>query len=125
MVSAAPLPSAAPNSLGVGALKARAAANVDSPPNPNAGLNQFLVADPNGGATPVFDAAAWNSAAWNSAAWDSAAWNSAAWNSAAWNSAAWSSAAWNSAAWNSAAWNSGTLAQGAEPTSRAAGSLVK
>jgi serine protease AprX len=106
MVSAAPLPRARARSVGVGMVRADSAWKVLNPPNPNAGLRQFVVPDPSGSPVPVFDAAAWHSAAQASAAWNSAAWNSAAWNSAAWNSAAWGSAAWNSAAWGSAAWGS-------------------
>jgi serine protease AprX len=102
--------SAAPLSEGVGVVNAADAAAVTSPPNPNVALDQFLVADPNGGSIPVFDATAWQSAAWGSAAWGSAAWGSAAWGSAAWGSAAWGSTAWSAAAWGTAAW--GTAAWG-------------
>jgi serine protease AprX len=109
MVSADATPAATQGSLGVGELDVAAARAVTNPPNPNAGLDQFLKTDA-AGAT-VFDSAAWQSAAqsnaaWNSAAWGSAAWSSAAWGSAAWSSAAWSDAAWGSAAWGSAAWGS-------------------
>ena len=120
MVSASPLPNVADNAGGVGELNAAAAASVVDPPNPNAGLDQFVTADPSTGLnefnasdwqTAASTSAAWNSAAWSSAAWSSAAWSSAAWSSAAWSSAAWSSAtetaaAWSSAAWSSAAWSS-------------------
>jgi serine protease AprX len=116
MLSAEPLPRAPFRSVGVGGVNAARAAAVVDPPNPNLALNDFLVADPAGGPTRVFDAAswttavekdaAWGSAAWGSAAWGSAAWGSAAWGSAAWGSAAWGSAAWGSAAWGSAAWGS-------------------
>jgi len=79
-----------------------------SPPNPNAGLDQFLAKAADGAA--VFNAAAWQSAAkanvaWNSVAWSSAAWSDAAWSSAAWSDAAWSDVAWSSVAWGSAAWS--------------------
>jgi serine protease AprX len=105
MVSASRAPNAPGFSAGVGMLDAAKAAAVTDPPNPNAGLNQFLTTDPLDGST-MFDTAAWNNAAWNNAAWNNAAWSSAAWSSAAWSSAAWSSAAWSSAAWNTAAWSS-------------------
>jgi hypothetical protein len=108
MLSAQAAPAAAPRSLGVGELDVAAAREVTTPPNPNAGLDQYVGADASG--APVFDSAAWQSAAssdaaWGSAAWGSAAWGSAAWGSAAWGSNAWSSAAWGSAAWGSAAWS--------------------
>jgi len=104
MYSAQATPAATPRSLGVGEVNVYRARLVQNPPNPNAGLNQYVK---NGTVTTkVFDAAAWQSAALSNAAWGSAAWSSAAWSSAAWASAAWSSAAWSSAAWSSAAWSS-------------------
>jgi serine protease AprX len=95
---------------GVGDVNANKAVSIDSPPNPNAGLDQFVTTSLWGG-SPVFDAASWNSAAladasWNSVSWNSASWNSASWNSASWNSVSWNSASWNSVSWNSASWNS-------------------
>ena len=114
MVTTSPTPLAAPGSLGVGEVQiARARLyQKGSPPNPNAGLDQFLTTAADG--TAVFNSAAWQSAAlsntaWNSAAWGSAAWSDAAWASAAWGSAAWSSAAWSDAAWSDAAWSDGAL----------------
>ena len=111
MLAAKPLPQATFRSVGVGTLTAADAAAVVDPPNPHAALNEFLVTDPAGGPTPVFDATRWthvveNDAAWGSAAWGSAAWGSAAWGSAAWGSVAWGSAAWGSVAWGSVAWGS-------------------
>jgi serine protease AprX len=116
MLTAEPLARARPRSAGVGALSAaRAAAAVD-PPNPNLALQRFLVPDPSGGSTPVFDAPgwttvaqsdpAWASVAWGSVAWGSAAWSSVAWGSVAWGSVAWGSVAWGSVAWGSVAWGS-------------------
>ena len=121
MVSANATPAAAPGSLGVGELNVAAARAVTNPPNPNAGLDQYVTTAADG--TVSFDSAAWQSdalsnPAWNDAAWASAAWASAAWASAAWASqasgdAAWASAAWGSAAWASAAWASAAWASAA------------
>jgi len=121
MVSANPTPAAAPGSLGVGELNVAAARAVADPPNPNAGLDQYVTTADDG--TVSFDSGAWQSdalsdPAWNDAAWASAAWASAAWASAAWASqatgdAAWASAAWASAAWASAAWASAAWASAA------------
>jgi serine protease AprX len=106
MLTAQPVPRAVPGAAGVGQVNALLAAyTVWSPPNPNEGLNQFLVHGSEEDPAPEFDAGAWGDAAWSSAAWSSAAWASAAWASAAWSSAAWASAAWASASWNSAAWS--------------------
>ncbi|HVH51277.1 MAG TPA: S8 family serine peptidase [Gaiellaceae bacterium] len=120
MLTAKPTPAAAPMSEGVGVVNAAAAALVTNPPNPNAALDQFVVADPSGGAVPVFDAASWGSAAqantswdtasWGSASWGSASWGSASWGSASWGSLAWSSASWGTASWGTASWGSSSLA---------------
>jgi serine protease AprX len=109
MVSARAMPLVTNRSGGLGELDAAGASAVAAPPNPNAGLNQFLVADPAGGSLPVFDEAAWAeaahaNAAWNEAAWAEAAWAEAAWAEAAWAEAAWAEAAWAEAAWAEAAW---------------------
>ncbi|HEU6446162.1 MAG TPA: S8 family serine peptidase [Gaiellaceae bacterium] len=111
MLTTEPLPRATPRSVGVGSLNAHEAAAVVEPPNPNLALNQFLVPDPSGSATPVFDASAWTQVvasdpAWSSVAWGSVAWGSAAWSSVAWGSVAWGSVAWGSVAWGSVAWGS-------------------
>jgi len=102
MVSATATPSATPDSLGVGELNVAGAQQVSDPPNPNAGLDQFLTSTDG---TTTFDAAAWQTAALSDAAWSDAAWSDAAWSDAAWASAAWSDAAWSDAAWASAAWS--------------------
>jgi subtilisin family serine protease len=104
MATARPVPNAPFGAAGVGQVTATTALLLGNAPNPNAALNRFVVPDPAGGSTPVFDAAAWSDTAQSDAAWASAAWADAAWSSAAWSSAAWSSAAWSSAAWASAAW---------------------
>jgi len=114
LTTAQPSTSSAPYALGVGEIQAAAAASVLSPPNPNAGLEQYLTTEANGG--QVFDAASWVSAAKANASWNSASWNSASWNSASWNSASWNSASWNSASWNSASWVSGQTSDGSLPT---------
>jgi serine protease AprX len=96
---------------GRGEVNAVRAATAKRAPNPNAGLNRFLIADPSGGSIPIFDAAAWAEAAWNEAAWNEAAWSEAAWAENGGEDAAWSEAAWNEAAWNEAAWNEAAWAE--------------
>jgi len=103
MVTATPETKVIKGALGVGEVSLTASESyTKTPPNPNAGLDQYL-AKATDGAT-VFNAAAWQSAAKANVAWDSAAWSSAAWSDAAWSSVAWSSAAWSDVAWSSAAW---------------------
>jgi serine protease AprX len=106
MVTATPEPKSPAGSLGVGDVNiasARVYAKPHAtPPNPNAGLEQFLLTATDG--TRTFNAAAWQKAALSNKAWDTAAWSDAAWSDAAWSSAAWSDAAWADAAWASVAW---------------------
>jgi serine protease AprX len=114
MLSAKRYANASSYGLGVGVLDALAASTVFAPPNPNAGLDQYVITDPNGG--PTFDAASWSSAAQSNASWNSASWSSASWSSASWSSASWSSASWSSASWSSASWSSGTMSDGTLPS---------
>ena len=104
MVTARPVPQAPALAAGVGELNAVRAASFPHVPNPNAGLDQFLVADPNGGPA-LFDAASWTSAVQNDASWNDASWSDASWNDASWNDASWSDASWNDASWNDASWS--------------------
>ena len=101
MVTATPEPKSPAGSLGVGDVNiasARVYAKPHAtPPNPNAGLEQFLLTASDG--TKSFNASSWQQAALSNKAWDAAAWSDAAWSDAAWSSAAWSDAAWADAAW--------------------------
>jgi serine protease AprX len=106
--------------LGVGELNVKGAYGFDystlaggTPPNPNAGLNQYVTPDSTGAL--AFDSASWSNAAtadasWNQASWNQASWNQASWASASWNQASWASASWNQASWASASWNSASWA---------------
>ena len=109
MLSAKPVPSAAPGALGVGIVDVKTALTVTNPPNPNLALNKFLVSE-SGGSGKVFDAASWASTALADASWASASWARASWASASWSSASWASASWASASWASASWASDSLA---------------
>lgn len=109
MLTARPTPTAAPMSEGVGEVNAAKAVDVLAPPNPNAALNRFLVPDPTGGSTFVFDAASWGTtarldASWGTASWGTASWSTAAWSAASWSTASWSDASWGTASWGTASW---------------------
>src|SRR5580765_610678 len=110
MRAATAIKKADPLSVGVGEVDIHdALEDKTPPPNPNAGLNQFLVPDPDGGPYRVFDSASWLKAAqanasWNSASWVNASWNTASWNTASWNSASWNTDSFPSASWNTASW---------------------
>jgi serine protease AprX len=103
MKSARTIPNATPGSAGVGEITAPWAANDTDPPNPNAGLDQYLTTDASG--ATVFNSASWKTAAQNDSAWNDSAWNDSAWNDSAWNDSAWNDSAWNDSAWNDSAWN--------------------
>src|SRR5205823_6000207 len=113
MVSAQPYSGSA-YQLGVGILSGKVAAKVTNPPNPNAGLDAYVVSDSNG--SRAFDAAGWASAAQSNASWNRATWNSASWASASWASANSASASWASASWASASWASGQTTDGTLPS---------
>ena len=111
MLTAKAVPGAAPLSVGVGEVDAARADDVTNPPNPNLALNRYLVADPNGSSTPVFDAASWGSAARSDASWGAASWGDASWGAASWGAASWGTASWGTASWGTASW--GTASWGA------------
>src|SRR5205085_1641098 len=94
------VPYAPPGSTGVGEVNAQRAATATRAPNPNLALNRFLVPDPAGGPTPVFDGATWRKVAQSDASWDSASWTDASWSDASWSSATWSDATWSDATWS-------------------------
>jgi serine protease AprX len=109
MLTATPEPLAAKGSLGVGDVNiASARAFRKVPPNPNAGLNQFVATGLDGLRT--FDSKAWQTAAlankaWNAVAWSDVAWSDAAWSTVAWSDAAWADVAWASVAYGTVAWS--------------------
>jgi serine protease AprX len=109
MVTATPEPKAAKGSLGVGDVNIASARSLrTNPPNPNAGLNQFVSAAVDG--TRTFDSKAWQTMAvankaWNAVAWSDVAWSDAAWSTVAWSDAAWADVAWASVAYGTVAWS--------------------
>jgi serine protease AprX len=110
MLTARPIPDAVPLSTGVGEVASDKAAEVANPPNPNAGLNQFLEPDPSGGSVPVFDEATWTTYASANPAWDAATWTTATWTTATWTTATWTTAASTAATWTTASWEAATWA---------------
>ena len=99
MLAANYLPNAAGGEGGVGAIDAGGAAMMNTPPNPNVGLNQFVKRDPITGFR-AFDAASWNAFVSTNASWSQASWAEASWAEASWNAASWAEASWNAASWN-------------------------
>ena len=116
MLTASNVPGAKALSVGVGEVDGDKAAKLTgTPPNPNAALKQFVIADPAGGSIPVFDAASWANyasanASWANASWANASWANASWANASWANASWANASWASASWASASWASASWA---------------
>jgi serine protease AprX len=104
MVSTKPVPDAALGSVGVGELQMSRASLVRTPPNPNRGLDQFLIADPSGDSLPVFNGVSWLDVARSNVSWDSVSWDSVSWTDAAWNVVSWADVSWDSAALNDVSW---------------------
>jgi subtilisin family serine protease len=100
MLTANYLPQVSGNAGGVGEIDAGVASTIDSPPNPNVGLYQFVSNDPLTGSR-VFDAASWAAYLKSGASWAQASWAEASWAEASWNVASWAAASWNEASWSS------------------------
>ena len=101
MSTANTMPAAQPGSSGAGEVNAAAAVQLQNPPNADAALAPFLIGDPAGGPTPVFDATTWAQTAAANPDWATAYWGSAYWGSAYWGSAYWGSASSADAYWGS------------------------
>jgi hypothetical protein len=123
MLTARPLPSAIPNSLGVGGVNAYRAAVLWSAPNPNLALRNYVTSsgpggelrfDPTGWLAEVQANASWAEASWADASWADASWSAASWADASWAAASWADASWADASWADASWADASWADGAD-----------
>jgi serine protease AprX len=105
MQAARYIPEAPPGSAGVGELNAYRAAFLSRAPNPNLGLNKYVVADPTGGKTPVFDSTNWVKAAKSNKSWDAVSWSDASWSDASWSDVTWSDVSWSDVTWSDVTWS--------------------
>ena len=99
MLTANYLPNAGGYSGGVGEIDAGVASTIDSPPNPNVGLYQFVRSDPFTGLR-TFDSASWAAYLQSGASWAQASWAEASWAEASWAAASWAAASWSEASWS-------------------------
>ncbi|HSP71702.1 MAG TPA: S8 family serine peptidase, partial [Gaiellaceae bacterium] len=112
MLTVQPIAAADQLAAGVGEVNVAGAMSiVGRVPNPNAGLDQFVVDDPNVAGGRSFDSVSWDSAAqsdpaWNAVSWDSVSWDSVSWDSVSWDSVSWDSVSWDSVSWDSVSWDS-------------------
>ena len=95
-------PAGQPLASGVGEIDVAAAAQLASPPNPNAGLAPFVVSDPTVPGGLTFNAVSWSSAAGSDVSWDSVSWGDVSWGSVSWGDVSWSSVSWSSVSWGDA-----------------------
>ncbi len=105
MLRARFIPEAPPGSAGVGELNAKRAADVIKAPNPNLALNRFVIPDPTGGSTPVFDSVSWSDAAKAGVAWDAVSWSDVTWSDASWSDVSWSDVSWSDVSWSDVTWS--------------------
>ncbi|MGZ4353070.1 MAG: S8 family serine peptidase [Gaiellaceae bacterium] len=112
MLTVQPFTTADPIAGGVGEVNIAGAMSIEgTPPNPNAGLDRFVVADPNVSGGKSFDSISWdttaqNDPAWNAISWDTVSWDSVSWDSVSWDSVSWDSVSWDSVSWDSVSWDS-------------------
>src|SRR4030095_6247010 len=90
MKAARYVPDAPPGSAGVGEVNAYRAANVNRAPNPNLAIDAYLMPDPAGGSTPVFDAVSWSDAAQGNHSWDAVSWSDVSCSDVSWSDVPWS-----------------------------------
>jgi serine protease AprX len=96
---------APPGSAGVGEVNAYRAANVNRPPNPNFALDAYLMPDPAGGSTPVFDAVTWSDAAQGNRSWDAVTWSDVSWSDVSWTDVSWTDVSWSDVTWSDVTWS--------------------
>jgi serine protease AprX len=105
MKAARYVPDAPAGSAGVGEVNAFRAAMLNRAPNPNLALNAFVVPDPAGGNTPVFDAVSWSDAARSSYGWDAVSWTDVSWSDVSWTDVTWSDVSWSDVTWSDVTWS--------------------
>lgn len=124
MVSTKPVDDAVPGSVGIGALQMGKAALMSTPPNPNKGLDRFLVSDPSGSNAPVFDGISWydmakSNVSWDSVSWDSVSWadlssSLVSWADVSWTDVSWADVSWADVSWADVSWNDTSYEDAAE-----------
>jgi serine protease AprX len=95
MREAVHLPRVTTTAAGIGELAVGAAAALDTAPNANAALNQFLVEDPAGGPEPVFDEVTWATTAATDPHWSDGFWGDGFWGDGFWGDGFWGDNYWD------------------------------
>jgi serine protease AprX len=89
---------------GLGEVTIPRAMIADSAPNPNIGLNAFVVPDATASGR-IFDAQSWAAIAQASLSWNSMSWSSQSWSDLSWSDQSWSSLSWSDLSWSSMSWS--------------------
>ena len=105
MKAARYVPDAPPGSAGVGEVNAYGRRTSTGRPNPNLALDAYLMSDPAGGGTPVFNAASWSDAAQGNRVWDAASWSDASWSDVSWTDVSWTDVSWSDVTWSDVTWS--------------------
>ncbi|HYZ18415.1 MAG TPA: S8 family serine peptidase [Gaiellaceae bacterium] len=90
---------------GVGEVNASRADAVANPPNPNAALSKFVIPDPAGSGSRVFDSVSWTDVAKANVSWDSVSWADVTWSDASWSSVSWADVTWSDVSWADVTWS--------------------
>ena len=78
------------------------AANIGSPPNPNAALDRFVKSASDGGGL-TFDAVSWSDLARSNSSWDAVSWSDVSWSDVSWSDVSWSDVSWSDVSWSDSA----------------------
>ena len=92
-----------PAAAGLGEIVASRAATSLYQPNPNRGLEKFLVT-PAGASLPAFDQMSWASSAKASMSWNSMSWADQSWSDMSWADQSWASMSWADQSWSDMSW---------------------
>jgi serine protease AprX len=103
MRSASALPGITDWAGGVGELDAAAALRLQSAPNADAGLDQFVVPGTSGGL--VFDGSGWEQAVQSATDWSATDWSATDWSATDWSATDWSATDWSATDWSATDWS--------------------
>ena len=109
MKTARKLEKGAPGAGGVGQITATKAAKwseatLGTPPNPNAALDRFVVADSVSGGL-MFDAVSWTDVSWSDVSWDAVSWSDVSWDAVNWDAVSWTDVSWSDVSWTDVSWS--------------------
>ena len=93
-----------PKAAGVGEITVPRAVSSRYAPNPNKGLERYLVSDSAGSNLPLFDAQTWVTAVHSTMSWNSMSWADQSWATMSWADQSWSDMSWADMSWADMSW---------------------